>query len=85
MIIDYDSHALNRLIKRSCYLGIDQEEAFIRVRETLAESRRSKTKHSKRNHVYYKYYYDNISFFVVVHKHNICWIIKTVIIKRGRE
>jgi len=83
--IDYDSHALKRLIKRSCYFGIDQEEAFIRVRETLAESRRSKTKYSKCNHVYYKYYYDNISFFVVVHKKNACWIIKTVIMKRGRE
>jgi hypothetical protein len=83
--IDFDSHALKRLIKRSCYLGIDQEEAFIRVRETLAERHRSKTKYSKHNDVYYKYYHDNISFFVIVHKQYMCWIIKTVIMKRGRE
>jgi hypothetical protein len=85
LIIDFDSHALKRLIKRSCYFGINQEEAFIRVSETLAESRQSKTKHSKRNHVYYKYYHDNISFFVIVHKQSSCWTIRTVIMKRGRE
>ena len=85
LIIRYEKHATKRLLKRSCYFDIDEEEAFIRTEETLFEGRLSKTKHSKHNKVYYKYYQDNLSFFVVVQRRGMFWIIKTVIIRRGRE
>lgn len=85
MIIRYEKHAEKMLIIRSCELGIDAFEAYLRARETICYGRASATKSSRRNKVYYKYYHDNISFFVICKKSDEFCIIKTVIIKRGRE
>ena len=85
MIIRFNRHAMKRLIWRSCLIGMDPEEAFIRINETITEGRISRTKHSKRNKIYYRYYHDNFSFFVFVHKQKKFWIIKTIIIERGRK
>jgi hypothetical protein len=83
--IDYERHASNRLINRCSRFGLNADEASLRVEETLLYGRLSRKKYSKRNLVYYKYFYDNISFFVVCRTCADGFIVKTVILSKGRE
>jgi len=85
LIIRYSEHAAIRLTQRSCDFCLDIEEAKIRVYETIYERRTSKVKSSKHNKVFYKYYHDHLSFFVIARKKKYFWIVKSVIIKEGRE
>ena len=85
LIIRYDKHAIIRVYQRSCHFGIDAGELFRRVNETVIHSKISISKTSNQNKVYYRYYYDNLSVFVFCKRHKQFCIIKTVIIKEGRE
>ena len=85
MRIEYDKHALTRLYKRSYEIGLDLEEAFKRLEETVQRGILSCSKYSKQNLVYYKYFHDNISFFVICDKIPKGLIVQTIIMKRGRE
>ena len=85
MIIVYGSHASGRLAERADQLEISIDDALNRVKETLCHGSLSRSKRSRRNLVYCKYFNDNISFFVVCRKHDEKCLVKTVIIKEGRE
>jgi len=85
LIIRYEKHAERMLMKRSCKCGIHYFESSLRVKETVLYGRLSSTKQSRKNIVYYKYFNDNLSFFVICRGFKDFLIIKTVIIKRGRE
>ncbi|MBN2459950.1 hypothetical protein JXB28_06720 [Candidatus Woesearchaeota archaeon] len=85
MEIIYDSHASGRLAERADQLGISIDDALGRVKETLLLGNVSKSKRSRRNLVYCKYFHDNTSFFVVCKRRGRRILIKTVIIKEGRE
>lgn len=85
LIIDYKRHASKRLIMRSCDLGLNFDDALKRVKETIYKGRLSRTKRSKQNVIYYKYFADNISFFVICKKFTNRVVVKTVILRKGRE
>jgi hypothetical protein len=83
--IEYEEHAFIRLTNRSCQFGLDLYETLERIEETIAEGRLSRSKRSKKNVVYYKYFHDNLSFFVFCRKCFGGFVIKTIIISEGRE
>jgi hypothetical protein len=83
--IDLEEHAFVRLTDRSCQFGLDIYEALERVTQTISESKLSKSKYSRCHLIYYKYFHDNLSFFVVCRKCKKGFVVKTVIITEGRE
>jgi len=85
LIVDYEKHAFIRLTHWSCQFGLDLYESMRRTEETIVEGRLSKSKHSKSNVVYYKYFNDNLSFFVFCRRYQNGLIVKTVLICEGRE
>jgi hypothetical protein len=85
LIIDLEEHAFVRLSDRSCQFGLNTYESLERIKETIIEGKLSSSKYSRRYLVYYKYFNDNLSFFVVCRKCRRGFVVKTVIITEGRE
>lgn len=89
-IIDIDAHAFFRMLERGIQFGLDHYETKERAFETVKNAQISTRKHrSNKNTTYYKYFNDNLSFYVVCKQkefdEHILAVIKTVIIETGRE
>ena len=85
MKIDLEEHAFVRLTHRCCQFGLNIYESLERIKETITEGKLSRSKYSRHHAVYYKYFNDNHSFFVVCRKCQRGFVVKTVIITEGRE
>ncbi len=87
MKIIFSNHASERLVQRSSKLGLNIFESEKRTKQTIKEKKLSKSKQSKNNKIYYKYFKDNSAFFVIVfeNKKLKTILVKTIIIKKGRE
>ncbi len=89
-IVDIDAHALLRTIERGIQFGLSYEETRRRIYETVRQKRCARRKHCSRiGKTYYRYYADNLSFYVMCREKEtenyIKIVIKTIIIERGRE
>jgi hypothetical protein len=62
--IYFDDHSIMRLAQRSSEFSLDIFDARKRACETILCGNVSKTKKSRRRKVFYRYYDDNLSFFV---------------------
>ncbi len=89
-IIDIEAHALFRMLERGSGFNLDYYETKNRAFKTVRLGRLAKIKHlSKKNKIYYNYFKDNLSFYVICQekefeKYTKC-LIRTVIIEEGRE
>ncbi|MFH1072847.1 MAG: hypothetical protein V1743_05450 [Nanoarchaeota archaeon] len=87
-VIRFDPHALYRLIERSRSFGVPEEESRQRVLLTIRTGNRSQKHRSKRHSTFYRYFEDNLSYFVICRRYKKnnqrLFIVKTVIIERGR-
>lgn len=89
--IKFEAHALIRLTQRSARYGLSHEEAKERVIETIKAGKKSQRKHKsriRRRTAYYRYFSDNLSFYVICKENKFGmgkkYIVKTVIIEKGR-
>ncbi len=90
LVIDFDPHALYRLYERGSQFGLDPYEAQRRAQETILSGQFASRKHlSKIHRTYYRYFSDNLSFYVVCKEIDLdeptTHLVKTIIIERGRQ
>lgn len=89
-IIDIEAHSFFRMLERGSKFGLNYYETKEKAFETVKSGRLVKRKHlSKKHKTYYRYFKDNLSFYVICQEKEfenyIKVLIKTVIIERGRE
>ena len=89
-IIDIETHAFFRMLERGSKFGLDYYDTKNRVFETAKLGKLSKRRHlSKKNKTYFRYFKDNLSFYVICREKKfgdyIKCLIRTVIIERGRQ
>lgn len=89
-IIDIEAHAFLRALERGSKFGLDYYETRERMFNIIKLGKLAKRKHvSKRFKTYYNYFNDNLSFYVVCQEKEfenyIKYLIKTIIIEKGRE
>jgi len=89
-IIDIEVHALFRALERGSEFGLNYYETKDRAFKTAKLGKLAKRKHlSRKNRTYYRYFKDNLSFYVIYPEEEfeeyIKCLIKTVIIEKGRE
>ena len=89
-VIDIESHSFFRLLERGLKFGLNYYETKERAFTVVREGKLAKRKHlSKKYKTYYKYFNDNLSFYVICNelekRDYIKILIKTVIIEMGRE
>lgn len=90
LIIDIESHALFRMLGRGMKFGLDYYETKERVFNTVRLGKLARWKHLSKTHkTYHQYFKDNLSFYIVckerVFENYKKFLIKTVIIERGKE
>ncbi|MFH0870337.1 MAG: hypothetical protein V1866_04750 [archaeon] len=85
--IVFSSHGWKRFTQRSSEFNLCLEEAEKRVFDAVLQGNHSSTVKSRVNKVYYRYYDDNICFFVYgfENKRTDVFRVESVILKRGRE
>ena len=88
-IIDIEAHALFRMLERGSEFGLNYYETKDRAFKTARLGKLAKRKHlSGKNKTYYRYFNDNLSFYVVCQEKEfedyIKCLIRTVIIEEGR-
>ncbi len=85
--IFFDDHSIRRLVQRSSKFSLDVFDARKRACEAILCGNISKTKKSRRRTVFYRYYHDNLSFFVfcIENKRRGSYEVKSIIIQEGRE
>ena len=89
-VIDIEVHALFRTLERGSEFGLDYYDTKDRAFSTVRSGKFANRKHlSRRYNTYYRYFGDNVSFYVVckVTEFDDCtqFLIKTIIIEKGRE
>ncbi len=85
-IIDIETHALFRALERGAEFGLDYYETKDRAFKTVRFGKLAKRKHlSKKNTVYYLYFKDNLSFYVICQENEfedyVKCLIRTIIIE----
>ena len=88
-LIDIEEHAFYRIVERGLQYNLTFEETEERILRTVSYGRLSKRKHlSKINKIYYHYFSDGLTFYVICKEQAtsglIIYKIKTVIIEYGR-
>jgi hypothetical protein len=87
-IIEFEVHAMHRMLHRGAKFGLDYFETESRVKQTASQAIKSRRILSK-NPVYYQYFPDNLCFYVVCKERafeDAVYVrVITVIIQRGRE
>jgi len=85
--IFFDYHASKRMLQRGLQFNLDICDTEQRIYETVSCGSISGTKKSRKRIVFYKYFNDNISFFVfcIENKRRGSYEIKSIIIQEGRE
>ena len=87
-IVDIETHSFFRMLERGLRYNLDYYETKERAFDAVRKGRSSKKHLSKNHKTYYKYYKDNLSFYVVCKEKEfedyIRCVIKTVIIEKGR-
>lgn len=88
--IDFDTHALLRLVERGQQFGLNCYECHERVMQAICSRKPARWKHLSRKYkTYHCYFNDNLSFFVVckekVISKKLNITVKTVIIEEGKE
>jgi len=88
--MDIETHAFFRILERGSEFGLSYYEIKDRVFKTVRLGKLAKRKHlSRKNKTYYQYFKDNLSFYVICQEGEfedyIKYLIKTVIIEKGRE
>ena len=83
----FDSHASKRMLQRGLEFNLDICDTEQRICETVLCDNLSRTKKSRKRIVFYKYFHDNLSFFVfcINNKRKDSYEVKSVIIQKGRE
>ena len=83
----FDPHSSKRLMQRGFEFNLDVCDAEQRIHETISCGNISKTKKSGQRVVFYKYFTDNLSFFVfcIHNKRRGSYEVKSIIIQEGRE
>ncbi len=89
-IIDIEAHALFRTLERGTKFGLNYFDTKERMFKTVRLGNLAGRKHlSRENKTYYQYFNDNLSFYVICQEIEfesyIKYLIRTVIIERGRE
>lgn len=89
-IIHIETHALLRIIERGERFGLTFEETKERVFQVIKTGSCPNKKHLSINHcTYYKYFNDNLSFYVICEEKKGEFqnkiLVKTIIIEEGRE
>lgn len=90
IFIEIEAHAFLRMLDRASQYGFNYYECKERAFETVRLGKLAQIKHLSRHYeTYYKYFRDNISFYVVCQTREFEGftkiLIKTVIIEKGRE
>jgi len=90
IIIDIESHAFFRMLERGQKFGLDYYNAKERTFSTVRLGRLAKRKHLSANYMTFNQYFkDNLSFYVIckekIFENYKKYLIKTVIIEKGRE
>lgn len=83
----FDYHASKRMLQRGLEFNLDICDTKQRIYETVLCGIISRAKNSRKRTVFYKYFNDNISFFVFCkeNKRRGSYEVKSVIIQEGRE
>jgi len=80
-----DSHALHRVFQRAISIGLAESDIEWRIKEAIISGYSPKKHRSKRYKVKCRYFLDNISVYVIFRETNAVFIIKTIILEKGRE
>ena len=87
-IIEFEVHAMHRMLQRSAKFGLDYFETEFRAKQTVKNAIKSKRVISKYP-VYYQYFPDGLGFYAVCKERafeDAVYVrVITVIIQRGRE
>ena len=89
-IIDIETHAFFRMLERGLKFGLDYYETKERAFSTVRLGKLARRKHLSSMHkTFYQYFKDNLSFYVIckekIFEEYKKYLVKTVIIERGRE
>ncbi len=84
MKIRISTHCAFRAIERGLAYNLDYQETHDRIMLTARSGRKSKKHNSHGSVTYYRYFPDNLTFYVVCIKKGGIMLIKTVIIEKGR-
>lgn len=90
--VAFSRHAFSRLVERSWRYGLSPYEARRRAIQAVRAGNLSKRKHLARkpcHNTYCHYFKDGLSFYVICHEREFegftKYLVKTIIIERGRE
>lgn len=84
--IEFELHAVERLIQRAQRFGLDYFSARRKVIATIRNGKLSKRKHkSRRNITYYCYFNEGLSFYIICQEKPEIINVKSIIIEKGKE
>ncbi len=87
-IIEFEVHAIHRMLQRGTKFGLDYFETEARTKQIARRAVKPKSVTGRRK-IYYQYFADGLSFYVVCREREFSEIthvcIITVIIQQGRK